>query len=169
MRLHAESPEMARKRGRPVEDPKKNRMVRHKSWSFSLKDADGRRPLLVHPIRYLGYKVTEDDTLSGVVVFNHQLAMPHRHLPTGTSMFPLPKLSVYDSIETLRNDYKDLEEFGVPPMTNKQKSAARYKPLDDALQAAREGRFTDIPNDMWLKYGAQFNAIKNCMHSNDAK
>lgn len=170
MTLFGEGSPMAKKRGRVASSPKP-RSARHRNWSFEIRDYDEqRRLLLIEPIRYIAHGLDSDGKLLGVICFKHQLAMPYRHLPKGALLLPLPRDTLQEAIETLKNDFgEEMDELGTRPMTQKEKAYVRFKPLDDAVDAAKEGRWDDIPNRIWLKYGTQLNAIKSVYHPDAPK
>ena len=54
---------------------------------------------------------------------------------------------------------RDFEEFGVKPLSQSEKGKKKKKERwDEALKAAKEGRFEDIPSDIRLRYHS---SIKN--------
>ena len=46
----------------------------------------------------------------------------------------------------------DFEEFGVKPLSQSEKGKKNKERWDEALKAAKEGRFEDIPSDIRLRY-----------------
>ena len=122
---------------------------RFKAWKFEIRESD-QRPKFVEPMQYLAYANHADDSCTGLVYFRHQLTPPRRHIRCAT-FTALPGDTLHAEIQTLL-DEDDIVQFGKPPYTRAEAGSRCMQRYDDALQAAKEGRWDDIPADIRFKH-----------------
>lgn len=132
-------------------------MSRSNGWCFTLNNYtdEVRVELLSMPCRYIiiGEEVGESKTphLQGFVQFESPgkslVAMKkinsHAH-------FEATKGSVDQNVAYCSKDGK-FEERGIKPMSQKRKGEANVERWEEARQAAKEGRFDDIPADIYIQ------------------
>lgn len=117
---------------------------------------------LLNGVKYLvaGKEVGESGTphLQGTVVFKSQHTLK--------SVIKLLKgahvevcIDVFGSIKYCMKE-GDFIEVGIPPRSKKEQGELEKSRWRDARVAAEEGRFSDIPDELYVRYNSQFHAIR---------
>jgi len=126
----------------------KDVLKRWKGWSFHMPR--GEAPVFVYPMKYLAFGENEDGSFDGVVHFKHQITRPEKRLPYVQKLVGLPGHAIQSAIATLREDYKDdLKEEGTRPMTQAEAAPHRLFTFNDAMEAVKDGRMSDIPHSVF--------------------
>lgn len=109
-----------------------------------------------------GHEKGEQGTkhLQGAMTFEGR-----RSLNAIKKLFPRMHIEVMKGSPQASKDYCTKEdatgyfEKGICPTTAKVSKEANTKKWNDAFDAAKEGRFKDIPRDMWIRYQNSFKQI----------
>jgi len=120
--------------------------------NFTEEDRDGLRALTC-AYNIFGYERGDEGTphLQGYVQFAQaktltavKKVMPRAHLE--------PRKGTVDQAVEYCKKEGDFEEFGIKPMSQKEKGAANKRRHEEAFEAAKEGRFEDIPGDLRTRF-----------------
>lgn len=138
-----------------------NFMSRGVKWCFTLNNYTPEEELAIRNIvcayMIVGHEVGENGTphLQGFIHFgvsNRKTFKTVKNLIGERAHIELAKGSIQSNIEYCKKD-GDYFEIGHPPEEQFQRGGeATKRKWEDALNAAREGRFDDIPADLWIKY-----------------
>lgn len=106
--------------------------------------------------KWLGYgkEVGENLTphLQGLVCFATMKSLAQVKKLPGFARAHLEKMrGSFEQAKTYCAKDGQFEERGEPPMTQGQKGDANVERFDDARKAAEEGRFEDIPSDIYMR------------------
>ena len=78
--------------------------------------------------------------------------MPRAHLE--------PRRGTVDQAVDYCKKEGDFEEFGIKPLSQSEKGKKEKERWSDAFQAAKEGRFDDIPEDLRTRYYGTYKKIR---------
>jgi len=129
--------------------------------NFTEEDRDGLRALTC-AYNIFGYERGDEGTphLQGYVQFAQaktltavKKVMPRAHLE--------PRKGTVDQAVEYCKKEGDFEEFGIKPMSQKEKGAANKRRHEEAFEAAKEGRFEDIPGDLRTRFYSTYKKIRS--------
>ena len=140
-------------------------MERTRSWCYTInnyteEDLQGVRALTC-AYNIFGYEAGVENTphLQGYVHFKEKKSlsavkkvMPRAHLEPR-------KGTVDQAVDYCKKEAK-FEEFGIKPMSQTEKGTANKRRYEEALDAAKAGRFDDIPGDLLTRYYATYKKIR---------
>lgn len=141
------------------------KLQRSRNWCFTYNNYDSC-PLIQSNMRYLvyGFEKGESGTphLQGFVIFNNPVSQPSKYFKPAYH-FEAARGTARQAADYCMKD-GNFQEFGTPPSTIKDASAAggeaTKRKYDDALQAAKEGRFDDIPADLFTRHYNTYKKIR---------
>jgi len=128
--------------------------------NFTEEDRDGLRALTC-AYNIFGYERGDEGTphLQGYVQFAQaktltavKKVMPRAHLE--------PRKGTVDQAVEYCKKEGDFEEIGIKPMSQKEKGAANKRRHEEAFEAAKEGRFEDIPGDLRTRFYSTYKKIR---------
>lgn len=139
-------------------------MSRARNFCFTLNNYTDVEFLAAIKCRYLiaGREVGESGTphLQGFISYKNprtfaavQKAIPGAHIEKAKT--------IRAAIDYCRKDDPEPIEFGDPPVTQEEKGAAEKRRWVDAFDAAKDGRFDDIDEDLRIRY---YNTFKRIAH-----
>ena len=141
--------------------PRKMAQKRGYCWKFYLHP-HASLPLFKPPMTYLAYFIDCDAVTIGIVRMKHQLTAPDRLISGVTEWVLLERDVINDEISNLYqncDDEDDLKVFGKPPLSRSDIGGLTGKRSEAARQAAKEGRWDDIPGDLMQRYASNFKAM----------
>lgn len=139
--------------------------IRAKNWTFTLNNYTEEDELRLRQVDCLwliyGHETAPETGtrhLQGAICFKGQrdanalnkLFKWHIEVMRGTPQ---------DSKTYCTKEDKNYYEKGEMPKSGRKTSEDNKKKWDDAYKAAKEGRFDDIPRDMWIRYQNSFKQI----------
>ena len=141
-------------------DDMSKKMARAKRWVFTLNNYT--EPEVEHlkqvECEYLvfGYEQAPDTGtphLQGYITFKTRKTMTTlKRLLSDRYYFSVSRGSVAEASEYCKKENNYFEKGTPPEETSTRGGQATKRKWEEAIKAAREGRFDDIPPDLWIRY-----------------